>query len=424
MAKSEVQPIYRCETEVRKPSIFLSHEPGLETLIAVENSDHWGFDPSLKKDPRSPELWLEDGIREHKEMVSVLRGKGIEILYLRSLLEGKKHEIKRYILNEFYRIRNKLAPLDRSVKKAIDASVTAMMDSLVSGVLLGLESGRRFREMKYSKKREVYCLLETLMPQTSIYFTQDPVISTPNGLVKAQMAMPIRRQEPDIMQIALGKKNYIHELGSTTEGGDITMCSSLSYAAGGDVRYVGGTMLFGVSAQSGKGIEEEIMRILKKSGVNRLFVFYMPNISDSSLSYAGGNVMHLDTIMMPIADGVLLANVNMLKKSRVSEGIGGKLVNGYHWARKNFERVISVPDREQQGTYGWGSNVLPLGNMEVLSSTHLRYTNKNLREAGFDVIAINAATLTSGFGSFHCMTAYLMWMQQQNLYSRALKRQK
>jgi len=74
---------------------------------------------------------------------------------------------------------------------------------------------------------------------------------------------------------------------------------------------------------------------------------------------------------------------------------------------RSFEKLIRVPDGEQKGTYGWGSNILPLGNYSVISSTHLRQTNRNLQRAGFTVIDIPSTTLTQGFGSFHCMTAYL-----------------
>ncbi|MBI5754290.1 hypothetical protein HZA40_04070 [Candidatus Peregrinibacteria bacterium] len=123
------------------------------------------------------------------------------------------------------------------------------------------------------------------------------------------------------------------------------------------------------------------------------------------MAYSGDNVMHLDTLMMPVAEREILGNRRMLDKSVVDDG-SGSMKNALEWVLNNF-CLIEVSDQEQQGIYGWGSNILPMGNRRILSSNHLSVTNENLARAGFNVETVPSATLTSGFGSFHCMTAYL-----------------
>ena len=394
---------YSCNTETDKPRIILVHEPGLETRLAVADPVFWGFDPSLKDDPRPFEKWLEDAKKEHQAMVSVLQQQGVEVLYVSSLLQQKHEEIVKYLNAQFSRVELKIGDFEVGVQKGIREAYSTMLESPVTGLLLGLESGRRFRQLPYEKKLDVYRKLGTFMPQTSLFYTQDPVISSPSGLIKSRMAMFIRRQEPDVLEIALGRENYVHRLMNSTEGGDVTISS---YVQGGDILYAGGRMLLGISALSGRGIEAESESFTEKAGVKSLVKLYTPDFFNPKLRYATENVMHLDTLMMPIDGNELLANIRMLKQTAVREGTH-PVINAFEWAERNFGRIVEVPDEEQQGTYGWGSNVLPLGNRKILSSNHLRRTNSNLREAGYEVIDIISTTLTSGFGSHHCMTAYL-----------------
>ena len=402
-----MEPIYRCSDETEKPGLILVHEPGLETKLAFEDPIIWGFDPSLKEDPRPFKKWLEDAQKEHQQMVAAIRGEGIDVAYLCDLLTDKKQEVQSYLdaqrmkilgsyLNDFERI-------DTKEKGIILDVIDNMHRRPVDGLLNGLESGAKFQTIPYKRRVEIYKALGTFIPQTSLYYTQDAVISSPAGLIKAKMAMWDRRQEPDILEIALGKENYIHRLKNGTEGGDVTMSA---YMHGGDTLRVDGMMLFGISALSGKNIDIESEILSKKAGNTRLVKFYTPDFFNPGIAYATGNVMHLDTIMMPISSNTVLANFKMLEQSALREG-DKPVMNGLEWVRENFDFTVEVPDDEQQGTYGWGSNILPLGNKKILSSTHLKKTNKKLRDAGFEVIETPLMTLTTGFGSAHCMTANL-----------------
>ena len=112
--------------------------------------------------------------------------------------------------------------------------------------------------------------------------------------------------------------------------------------------------------------------------------------------------MHFDTLANPVEPGVLLANKEMLKKTGVF--LNNRLVDGYNWAKRNYDTLVEVPDEEQPL---WAANVLPVGNRKVLSSPSFKRTNKNLRKKGLSVVEISSDTLTQGFGCFHCMTAYL-----------------
>ena len=250
--------------------------------------------------------------------------------------------------------------------------------------------------LHYDLKKEVYRKLGTLMPQPSIYYMQDPVISTPKGLVKPKMSIFTRKQEPDIVEMALGKEKYIHQMENCGEGGDVTISTFKGKNA---------TMFFGINAASGDYINDDIETISNKGSISQVIRIYTPDFFDKSKRYPNENVMHLDTFFMPIGNKILLANTAMLEQSAVKEG--KKLTNAYDWAKMNFDRIIEVPDKEQQGIYGWGANILPIELNNIISAKHLAITNSLLKNAGFNVYELELSTLTSGFGAAHCMAAYL-----------------
>jgi len=397
MSKNPVK--YSCRTETEKPKILLASAPSKACYLAVEHPDDWGFDPSLKEYQHSSQKWLDDAVTEHNKMVETVKGQGIEVLYVEHLLGQREAECRDYVSREFKKTEARIEGFGRKIENAIHASYEKMLESPVDGLLLGLEAGKSFEKLSYETKLKVYRSIKTLMPQNSLYFTQDPVISTPSGLVKSKMAMWDRKQEPDILQLALGKENYMHELKNTTEGGDVTM---FSYVHGGDIFFADSIMLLGISALSGRGIEKEAENLKDKAKLN-LVKFYVPDFFDQSLQYAGGNVMHLDTLFMPLSDIALLGNRRMMKETAVREH-GKPIRDAYSWAQGKFERFVEVPDDEH---LKWGANVLPVGDNTVISSEHLTKTNSNLEKAGITVIAIPNPTLTSGYGSIHCMVAHI-----------------
>ena len=334
-------------------------------------------------------------------MVKAFRDNGVDVLYVTDLLGGKDAAIRKYLQRQFKKAASKIQRLDLHIKGAIAEAQEMMTSSPVDGLLLGLESGKRFSQLPYETRLEVYAKLGTLMPQTSLYYTQDPVISSPKGLIKSKMSMPIRRQEPDIVEIALGSEHYIHRMRNMAEGGDVTMWSYRQKNGSMAER----TMLFGINRLSGRSIGEEINYLKGRFGVGGIVEFYAPDFFHPSEGYQTGNVEHDDTIKMPIDEGELLANIRLLKGSHVIDNIDkGKHFIGYEWVKRNRFEIVEVPDEEQ---LRWGTNAVPLGKRKVYSADDLDKTNGNLVKAGFSVVATKLTALKRGFGSAHCMTAYL-----------------
>lgn len=384
---------YQCISEIKKPEIILVHEPAEETYLAVKHPQDWGFDPLLEDYPFLFEQWLKNAQKEHRNMIKILRKEGVRVLYIKDLLLQRVENVQRYLQRQTKIVcqRIEFDNIDKKLKKIIKTACDEIIESPIDGLLLGLESSKCFRSLRYELKLKIYKTLKTLMPQTSLFYTQDPVISTPKGLIKPKMSMWLRKQEPFIVELALGRENYVYVLRNVTEGGDVTMYAN--------------RMLLGISASSGRKIGFEEKTLQEKAGC-QIVRFYVPDFFDQGQRYAAENVMHLDTLFMPLDEVTLLGNKRMLENTAVLED-GKPLLNAYEWGKKNFERIVEVPDDEQQGVYGWGSNVLPLGQQKIITSCHLSKTNKNLRKAGFYLYEIKSTTLTSGFGSFHCMTAYL-----------------
>ncbi|MBI4173228.1 MAG: hypothetical protein HY519_00745 [Candidatus Aenigmarchaeota archaeon] len=404
-----IMPKYHCNSEIVKPVTILVHRPGEETELAFEHPEYWGFDPSLAGEKRAFAEWLEDAGKEHDEMAAVLRQEGIQVLQIRELLRTKGEQIKSYLAREFAQglktVERQWPGYSDVFREYFSEMAYNPSHGLVQTLFQGLEASPTFRKLPPQNRSKVYRKLQHLMPQASLYYAQDPAIATPTGLVKSRMAMWQRQQEPDILQMALGEANYIHAMENRAEGGDVTMFHpdlySLEAALGNDRP----KMYFGINGQSGANAIEEAQLLATKSESD-LVLFFVPDYFNPGVAYAGGNVMHLDTLLMPIDSDTVLGNRAMLEHTVVQDG-STPLVNAYQWAKQRLGRVLEVPDSEQQGVYGWGANVLPLGDRAVLSSNHLHTTNYRLRRAGFHVYAIDASTLTSGFGSFHCMTLYL-----------------
>lgn len=101
MTESGHNPEYKCSTEIERPKIVLVHRPSEETHLAFYDPETWGFDPYLKNKGIPFEKWLKNAQKEHDGMTSVLKGKGISVLYLTDLLEENQNGCKRYLERQF-----------------------------------------------------------------------------------------------------------------------------------------------------------------------------------------------------------------------------------------------------------------------------------------------------------------------------------
>ncbi|MFH1105621.1 MAG: arginine deiminase family protein [Candidatus Aenigmatarchaeota archaeon] len=388
-----------CVSETIKPTAILVHEPGEEVRLAVENPEDWGTDPLLRG--RKFDEWIEKGKEEHRKFVDVLKREGVSVKYLKDLLSEKPDECAEYLYRELERVAPKVRKLDsdwQTSRKVLESTLSRIevknYDDAVSVIINGLEHFEEFRRLPYQTRLHIYRSFKTLMPQTSLFFIQDPVQTSPKGFLKSKMAMWIRAQEPDITQIALGEEKYIYKFKNPAEGGDMTMWD--------------GNILFGVGAVAGTKCVTELQRqeFLEKTGARKIILFYEPDLFDPSKKYVNGNLMHLDTIMTPVGDGYVLGNSTMLKETVVQRPPQRKLSNAYDFIKRRAE-LVEVPDEEQSGAYGWGANVIPLGDKKVLTSPHTPITNNNMRKAGFNVIETPSETLVTDYGHWHCMSTYL-----------------
>jgi arginine deiminase len=406
----------------------LAMPPHEAALIAAEHPGNWGFDDRIYyKYKSSPEMWLEEAQKEHQGAVSFLeKDKDVEVINLKHSLKQKEDECREYLKGEFEWIKTNFdkLELDKKMKDIIDNSKDEMLDSPVDSLLLGLEASKLFKELPYEERLNAYRHLQRLMPQTSIHFTRDGVIvSKSERLIEPEMAMLVRRQEPAIMKIALGKENY-HDCPVNHEGGDVIMGS---YVHGGDIIYTDGVMLLGINSLSGKVTAGKLKKLAELAELNYMVTFFMPDISDPKKRYITENVSHLDTVLMPCSDHEVAGNTGRLKEIIVKEfdeivkfgekyGDNADIVDilkygrnttAYEWVKnqKHFERRIEVPDSEQGEL---GPNFLDLGNREILSSGRLKETNKNLIEAGFTVYVIKSKAIGYGLGDWHCTFQDLM----------------
>lgn len=384
---------YSCISEIAKPRQILVHQPGGEVMLAIEHPRDWGF-YITPKSSRDAYQWLKETAYEHETFRKAIEGQGIAVVELQDLLRAKQDDCRSYLEDEAQKVLRSLdkLQLDEYMLRITERAIrnAPYMDSPDETVLGGLERDRDFRSLPYTARMHVYKTLQTLMPQASIYYIQDGVITAPNGLVKSGMGMWHRVQEPDILEIALGDENYVHAFNGVMEGGDVTMYE--------------GQMLVGIGAGNERAAHQFNEEFMTKSGASKIIRIYSPDVFNPELAYGVGNLFHLDTYMMPVAPRVMLANISMLERSTVRNP-AGKMDSGYDWARKEFDTTIAVPNDEQRGLK-WGTNVLPIGNA-VITAEHHERTNRNLRRMDINTVEIPLRKLSEGYGSIHCMTAYL-----------------
>jgi len=373
---------YSCRCETEKPGMLLMHRPGNEIKISFFNPEFWGYESARCR----PEEMLESCRSEHDYAVQRLREE-CDVVLVGDLLEARKPELEKYVEEMAREVYDKAG--DDAIRRAV-CEIGKGRYNATDILVQGLEIIPWFYGKEYRKKEKIYSLLarfrDAFVPMNQLYFTQDSVITAPNGLVKPKMAMKRRNREADLMEILLGSGAYCYSFKSACEGGDFTMNDGIA--------------LVGIGMVGGDTCMSEIFgdEFMEATGVRDVVAFYEPDIMGAA-PYPSGNLMHLDTIMQPAAHGVLLANIAMLKKCTAVEYKTGKQTNAYEWAEKNFE---IIPAEEYLGMNG-----IPLGG-RFASSADAKQTNYNLQRAGIEVLELPAANLKKGGGNWHCMSAYLM----------------
>lgn len=357
--------------------------------------------------------------KEHDYFASALRNRGIEVLYLTTLLTEALYteEIKKQFVTDI--LTESHVTVNGSFITLYEYLLSFKTEEMVKKIMAGV----RKSEIEFRKKTHLYELLEDhypfyLDPMPNLYFTRDPAATIGNGLTINRMREPARRRESLFMSYIIKYHPrfanhdipiwFDRDFGYPMEGGDELVLSK-------------NTIAIGISERTAaKAIERFALNVFnQESHIQRVVAVEIPK----SRAF-----MHLDTVFTmvdydkftihPAIQGPKgNMNIYILEKGPDEETL--KITHKTNLMETlkevlNLKEVELIPcgggdviaaPREQ---WNDGSNTLAIAPGVVVTYDRNYVSNKLLREHGIEVIEVLSSELSRGRGGPRCMSMPLV----------------
>ncbi len=383
-------------SEIGKLKTVLLHRPGheIENLIP-EYLDRLLFDDIP---------YLKVAREEHDAFANLLRGEGVEVLYLEELAAEaiKESNVKDLFLNEVIK-ESGIAEINiaKEVKNFLLTKPNKeMIDTIMAGV--------RKKDLRIVEDVSDYPFV--LDPMPNLYFTRDPFACIGKGVSLNSMRRPTRRRETIfgkyIFKYHPNYKDsdiplwYDRDLNTNIEGGDELILSKETIAVGYSER-----------------TDKESVFTLAKNIFSRdenfktVLIFDIPKIRA---------FMHLDTVFTMIDYDKFTIHPAIeatLKVIALSRGESGEIVAKEE--EGTLEKILSMHlnkdislircgggDRIVSGREQWndGSNTLAISPGKVITYERNYVTNELLDKNNIDVLQMPSSELSRGRGGPRCMS--------------------
>jgi arginine deiminase len=393
------------DSEVGTLRKVIVHRPGLEhTRLTPTNAGELLFDDVI---------WVKRAKEEHDAFVSVMRDRGVEVLYSEQLLADALElpEARQWVLDRVLDERHVGVYLARSGHEwGQSASPAELAEALIGGrTKHDLSEGEG---LTYASSELTDLLLP---PLPNFLFQRDTSCWIYDGVTLNPMAKPARRPETILMEaIYRWHPMFTNHGGVTVWHGGVEQDWGRATVEGGDVMPIGnGAVMIGMGERTAPQAVTMIARELFKAGSARLVLAVaLPR---------SRHYMHLDTVMTMVDRDAVTLFPDVVQGARVwsirpghtadlpvVERFGGGVVAALEQALGVEKiRVISTggdPFGSEREQWDDGNNLLCLEPGVVIAYDRNVDTNTRLRKAGIEVITVSGSELGRGRGGSHCMS--------------------